>query len=154
MRAFVRWFGGTSNRTFVACPIAIVAIESARAGGVPRFEWLGVPLMAGGYLLYKLCGRYRTRLGGGGPGVAVPPERLVTSGPYRFVRNPMYAGHLVFTLGLAIAFRSWIAGGLLVASVVWFDRRVRRDEARLAGLFGPVYADYAARVKRWVPGVV
>ena len=153
-RSLVRWLSGTSNRTFIVYPIAIAAIETAFAGGVPPTEWLGLPLLAGGYALYKLCGRYRTRVGGGGPGVSVPPQRLVMSGPYSIVRNPMYVGHLVFMLGLAVTFRSWIAAALLVASAIWFDRRVRDDEARLAGLFGAGYADYSARVKRWLPGVL
>ncbi len=154
MSTLARWLGGTSNRTFVAYPIAIAAIETAFAGGVPRLEGRGLLLLAGGYLLYMLCGRYRSRLGGGGPGVSVPPQRLVVSGPYSIVRNPMYLGHLVFMLGLAVTFRSWIAAALLVASAIWFDRRVRDDEARLAGLFGAGYADYSARVKRWLPGVL
>ncbi len=154
MRSVLRWLGGTSNRTFVVYPVAIAVIESALTRGVPRIDWFGVPLLAGGYLLYKLCGRYRSRLGGGGPGVSVPPERLVTTGPYRFVRNPMYVGHLVFMLGLAVTFRSWIAAVLLVGTAFWFDRRVRDDEARLADRFGAAYAEYAKRVKRWVPGVL
>jgi protein-S-isoprenylcysteine O-methyltransferase Ste14 len=36
---------------------------------------------------------------------------------------------------------------------IWFDRRVRGDEVHLAALFGTPYREYAARVKRWVPGV-
>ena len=61
MRPLTRWLGGTSNRTFVAYPCAIAVIESVLAGGLPPIEGLGVPLLAGGYLLYKLSGRYRTR---------------------------------------------------------------------------------------------
>jgi protein-S-isoprenylcysteine O-methyltransferase Ste14 len=37
---------------------------------------------------------------------------------------------------------------------VWFDRRVREDEERLAGLFGDDYRDYCRRVKRWIPGIL
>jgi protein-S-isoprenylcysteine O-methyltransferase Ste14 len=112
-----------------------------------------VPLLAWGYAQYRLVGRFRTAHGGGGPGIEVPPTRVVTEGPYRFTRNPMYLGHLVFMLGLAVTFRSYVGLGLLVLRAVWFHRRVLADEARLTARFGSDYADYKRRVKRWVPGV-
>lgn len=86
--------------------------------------------------------------------MSVPPERLVTDGPYAIVRNPMYLGHLIFLAGLAITLRSWFAVALLVVHAVWFGARVREDETRLANLFGGSYTEYAKRVKRWIPGVV
>ncbi|MEO5699834.1 MAG: isoprenylcysteine carboxylmethyltransferase family protein, partial [Casimicrobiaceae bacterium] len=89
-----------------------------------------------------------------GPGTAVPPERLVTDGPYGVVRNPMYLGHLIFLAGLALLFRSWAAALLLLYHLHWFDARAKEDEARLHGLFGATYAAYAARVKRWLPGIL
>jgi protein-S-isoprenylcysteine O-methyltransferase Ste14 len=110
--------------------------------------------LAWGYLQYRQVGRYRSREGGGGPGMAVPPERLVTEGAYRWVRNPMYLGHLIFLAGVALALGSW-AGALVFAfHLFWFDRRVRQDEGRLEVLFGEAYRDYRARVKRWIPGLL
>ena len=78
------------------------------------------------------------------------PERIVTSGPYAWSRNPMYAGHVVFFTGLAISSGSPLAIGALLGHLPWFDRRARRDEARLHARFGAAYDDYAARVPRWV----
>ena len=91
--------------------------------------------------------------GGGGPGLEVPPKSIVTEGPYRYTRNPMYLGHLIFMAGLAVSFGSWLAAALLVFNAVWFHRRVLRDEARLESRFGPAYLAYKARVPRWIPGV-
>ena len=91
--------------------------------------------------------------GGGGPGITVPPEHLVEDGLYAYTRNPMYLGHLIFMLGLAVTFWSWLALILLAVNAIWFHRRVLDDEARLSKLFGAQYADYQARVKRWIPGV-
>ena len=149
-----RWFQSTSNRTFVAYPLMLAAIELAIHRGAIAVNPWATPLLAWGYLQYKLVGIYRSRMGGGGPGLSVPPQRLVTEGPYRLVRNPMYLGHLIFLAGLALVLRSWIGAALFVAQVVWFQQRVVGDEARLAQLFGADYAAYAARVKRWIPGVV
>ena len=151
---FRRWLKGTSNRTFVVWPVALFAIEALLQQGWPGIHWWGLPFLAWGYLQYKLVGRYRLRLGRGGPGVSVPPERIVESGPYRWLRNPMYLGHLIFFVGIAVTLGSWVALAVLVLHLFWFDRRVREDEQRLAELFGEPYRDYCRRVKRWIPGLV
>lgn len=149
-----RWLGSTSNRTFIAWPLALFAVEALLQQGLPAIHWWGIPLLAWGYLQYRLVGNYRTRIGGGGPGISIPPDRIVDTGPYRFTRNPMYLGHLVFFAGIALTLGSWIAAAVLAAHAFWFDRRVREDEERLEARFGPAYAEYRRRVKRWIPGVV
>lgn len=148
-----RWFKSTSNRTFIVYPLLLFALEFALQGGMPAVAPWALPLLAWGYLQYRLVGNYRLQLGKGGPGVDVPPEAIVEQGPYRFVRNPMYLGHLIFMLGLALALRSWPAAALFAVHVIWFDRRVVADEERLEALFGAPYLDYKTRVKRWIPGV-
>lgn len=148
------WLRSTPNRTFVLYPLCVVAVELIHQGGSLAVVPWGVPLLAWGYLQYRLVGRYRLGIAKGGPGLATPPEQLVVDGPYGYVRNPMYLGHLIFLLGLAITFWSWLALALFAVHVVWFDRRARGDEASLAIRFGAPYADYKARVKRWIPGVV
>lgn len=147
-----RWLKGTSNRTFVLWPLLMLALQAGMERGWPHVNPWALPLLAWGYGQYKAAGILRTRRGGGGPGLSNPPERLVTTGPYRFTRNPMYLGHLIFFLGLAVAF-SGLAWLVFAAHLLWFDRRARVDEMHLLELFGPAYADYRGRVKRWVPGV-
>jgi protein-S-isoprenylcysteine O-methyltransferase Ste14 len=107
-----------------------------------------------GYLQYRWVGSYRLPLAGGSHGMEVPPERIVSQGPYRFTRNPMYLGHLIFLLGLVVTFRSWLAVLILAARALWFHRRVLGDEVRLGGIFGAEYQSYRARVKRWIPRVL
>ena len=153
-RAAARWLSSTSNRTFVLWPIVIFVAEAALQQGIPRIEIWGLPLLAWGYLQYRLVGNYRLHEGGGGPGISIPPERLVTGGPYRYCRNPMYLGHLIFLAGIALSLDSWLAAAVFVYHAAWFDRRVRDDEARLIVLFGDPYRAYLARVKRWIPGLL
>ena len=149
-----RWLASTSNRTFVVYPLLVIAVELAvRRGALTILAW-PLLLMPWGYLQYKLAGRYRLAQGGGGPGMSVPTERLVTTGPYRLTRNPMYLGHLIFLAGLALAFRSWFGAALLLVHLPWFHRRALEDEAQLAERFGDAYLQYARRVKRWIPGVL
>jgi len=150
----VSWLSSTPNRTFVLWPVVLVGAEAVLQGGFPRIESWALPILLWGYLQYRLAGRYRLREGRGGPGLSVAPERLVTGGPYRYSRNPMYLGHLIFLAGLALALRSWLATAVFVGHAIWFQRRVRSDEKRLALLFGDPYRDYCARVKRWIPGIL
>lgn len=145
--------GSTSFRTFVLFPVLVLAWELALNRGRLRLEPWFLPLLAWGYLQYRLVGNYRIRRGGGGPGMDTPPERLVTGGPFAFCRNPMYLGHIIFLAGLAAALQSWLAAALAAGTAVWFQFRVRRDERRLEERFGEPYREYLARVKRWVPGL-
>jgi protein-S-isoprenylcysteine O-methyltransferase Ste14 len=147
-----RWFASTPRRTFVLFPLAVVVFEFAFRGQLTIVPW-GVLFLIGGYALYRFAGNYRIARGKGGPGIDVPPEDLVTSGPYQYTRNPMYLGHLIFMLGLTITFVSWLAAALFLFHIYWFHRRVREDEERLTARFGKPYTAYTAKVKRWVPFV-
>jgi protein-S-isoprenylcysteine O-methyltransferase Ste14 len=158
--ADVRWHASvvkilrsTSFRTFILYPVVVLAWELWLNDGRLQLRPWFAPLLAWGYLQYRLVGRYRLRLGGGGPGMDTPPERLVTSGPFALCRNPMYLGHLIFLAGLALSLRSWLAAALAAGTAVWFQFRVLRDERRLAGRFGDAYMQYCSRVKRWIPAI-
>jgi protein-S-isoprenylcysteine O-methyltransferase Ste14 len=155
MDKLVRWLRRTPVQTFVWCPLTVIAFEYAWQGGhialVPVALAVGLPLMLWGFLQYKLVGRYRGPRAGGGPGMETMPDRVLDHGPYRYTRNPMYLGHLIFLVGLAIALWSWFALLLLAARAAWFHRRVLHDEARLHDAFGADYDAYRSRVKRWVP---
>lgn len=107
--------------------------------------------MVWGYFQFRLCGDYRQQLHAGGRGMASTPDKLITTGPYEYTRNPMYLGHLLFLTGLALVSRSWVAWAILLASKPWYQLRVLEDEARLRAHFGADYEDYCQRVKRWIP---
>ena len=151
MDRLLRWLTRTPVQTFILCPLAVIAFEWVWHGGRPIVVWWGVPLLIWGYLQYKLIGRYRGPRAGGGPGMETMPQRILDVGPYRFTRNPMYLGHLIFLVGLAITFWSWFALILLATRAVWFHCRVLRDEKRLHATFGADYDAYRVRVKRWIP---
>jgi protein-S-isoprenylcysteine O-methyltransferase Ste14 len=113
-----------------------------------------VPLLVWGYLQYLYVGSYRLPRAGGTAGMDLAPARIITQGPYRFTRNPMYLGHLIFMLGVTLTFWSWLALVIFTGRAYWFDRRVLRDEVRLEKIFGTEYAAYRAQVKRWIPGLL
>ncbi len=153
LTAAARFILSSPGQTFVLFPVATIVFETLRRRALPRPKRRFLPLLAWGYTQYRLCGRYRQARGGGGPGIARPPERLVTTGPYALSRNPMYLGHLIFVLGLALAFRSPLATALSLSHTIRFWRRVQADEERLSDLFGDQYHVYQGRVKRWIPGL-
>jgi protein-S-isoprenylcysteine O-methyltransferase Ste14 len=153
-RQILRWLGRTPVQTFILYPLAVIAFELVIRRGALTIVPSGAPLLAWGYLQYLLVGGYRLPRAGGSPGMDVPPERIIAHGPYRFTRNPMYLGHLIFMLGVALSFWSWFALLLLVGRAWWFHRRVLQDETRLTTIFGAEYTAYQARVKRWIPGIL
>jgi len=153
MTRITRLLRSTSFRTFILYPLLVVSWELILSDGRLRLEPWFLPLLAWGYLQFWLIGKYRIRRGGGGPGMDTPPERLVTTGPFAYSRNPMYLGHVIFLLGLALSLQSVLAALITVATAVWFHFRVQRDERRLNERFGQPYLDYTARVRRWVPGL-
>jgi len=153
MDRLLHWLRRTPVQTFILSPLAVIGFELIWRGGALAIVPWGLPLIAWGYLQYRVVGRYRLGQGGGGPGMTTLPRRIVDEGPYRYTRNPMYLGHLVFMLGLALTFWSWFALVLFALRAAWFQKRVWGDEARLATTFGGEYIAYQARVKRWVPGL-
>ncbi len=82
----------------------------------------------------------------------VPIERgeLQTAGVYRYVRHPIYSGVLLIVAGITLRSGSWFTLAVAVVTFVFFDRKARWEEARLAERY-PQYAGYAARTPRFVP---
>src|SRR5262245_14884903 len=102
-------------------------------------------------ILVDLAMRF-VRQGHGTPVPVAPPQRLVVSGVFRWVRNPAYLAAVGALVGQGLVFASrpvliyalamWIAFHLLV--VVYEEPTLRRK-------FGAEYEDYCRRVPRWVP---
>src|SRR5262249_31159033 len=89
----------TPGQTFLLCPLAVIAAELVLRGGTLVFVPWGCVLLVWGYLQYLLVGSYRLPRAGGSRGMDVYPDRIIATGPYRYTRNPMYLGHLIFMLG-------------------------------------------------------
>ena len=76
---------------------------------------------------------------------------LVTSGVFRFSRNPMYLGMLLFLLGTAIILN--IIGGLIISILFIFYMnffQIIPEEKALQNLFGKNYRNYRKTVRRWI----
>jgi protein-S-isoprenylcysteine O-methyltransferase Ste14 len=78
-------------------------------------------------------------------------HRLITSGPYRYIRHPRYLGAFLVAIGLAILFRSWVglAAGVLFLGVLLF--RIKDEETLLRREFGQEWETYCKRSWRLLP---
>ena len=77
--------------------------------------------------------------------------QVVTSGIYRFTRNPIYLGFLLMVIGLPV--NSGLLWGLVLAPFyVWTMNRlvIQHEEAYLTRKFGNAYISYTSRVRRWL----
>ncbi len=80
-----------------------------------------------------------------------PTTAIVTTGPYRFSRNPIYVGLTLLYLGLASAFNTWWAVILLVPILAIMHLGVvRREERYLEQKFGEPYRQFCSRVRRYL----
>ena len=115
-------------------------------------EWahrLGIAFFAAG--LIGLTGVFAFARAGTPPDPRRPTTRLVTGGPYRFSRNPMYLGLTLWYLAVAAWFNALCV--LLVLPFVLYTLQrgvIRREEAYLRRRFGQEYEAYCARVRRWL----
>jgi protein-S-isoprenylcysteine O-methyltransferase Ste14 len=76
---------------------------------------------------------------------------LVTAGPYRFTRNPMYLGLVIVSLGVAVAVGAWPMFAVPIAVFATPALvHIPFEEAKMRRQFGGAYDDYVARVRRWI----
>ena len=110
---------------------------------------LGALLVIGSLLLVSSAVREFRR-----EGTNVVPTRpalkIVTTGPYRFTRNPMYLSMVLFLLGLSLVFS--LEWGIIFMPILWigYDRLiVAREEAYLSAKFGGGYQLLLDKTRRW-----
>ena len=120
--------------------------------GFVGFRVLGALLMAAGLpVLLDSFARFALK-GLGTPAPIAPPERLVVTGLYRHVRNPIYVALTSLIVGQALFFgdvRLFEYGlGLWAFFYIWV---LALEEPELRARFGAEYRDFCAHVRRWIP---
>ena len=125
-----------------------------RPARIGPFQAAGMLIGAAGGALALWCVSSFALTGRGTPVPFAAPRRLVTGGPYRFVRNPMYIGAGLLFAGAAVFYESRLLAGYVIAFVlaghlfiVWYE------EPTLRRMFGCEYTAYSIRVGRWWPSV-
>ena len=115
------------------------------------FNLLALVLLVPGITLLIWCIRDFLVTGKGTLAPWDPPRLLVSSGSYRFSRNPMYVGVSLILLGWSMAFESWdLLVYALIVMTAFHLRVVFGEEPWLARMHGRKWDDYVARVPRWL----
>jgi len=115
---------------------------------------LSIPLLLLGWLLsgWSVVAFFLT---GGTPVPFNPPPRLITTGLYAYVRNPMFLGGFLFLLGLGVLLGSlsltFIFAPLLIVLYVFYVKAV--EEKEMEKKFGQEYLEYKKRVPMFIPRV-
>ena len=123
--------------------------------GIELPEWTRLPgiifMIAGGFLVLT-CVVIFIILGKGTPAAFDPPTEFVATGPYAYVRNPMYIGGFILLTGLGLYHHSLsILILLLILFLVFHLFVVYYEEPTLEKQFGKSYTDYKKRINRWIP---
>ena len=142
--------------------LAALAIGIAFEAAWPR----GLGASAGGWLLAQLtlglagmvAGAVLMRLGirefrkaGTDFRPTEPTTRIITTGPFRFSRNPLYVSLTLIYLGIALAIDSaWVLAMVVPALIVMRYGVIAREERYLERKFGDTYLSYRNRVRRWI----
>jgi protein-S-isoprenylcysteine O-methyltransferase Ste14 len=131
--------GLLANRLY---PVAFLPRGLSRVPG-----WL---LIAGGFSIGTLGFREMKRAGTN-VDPREPTTAIVTGGPYRFTRNPLYLSMTLIYSGVTALFNA-LPAALLLPVVLAVMRRgvIEREERYLEGKFGDEYLNYKAQVRRWI----
>ncbi len=150
------------NMLFFRALLAFLVLPGLVAGLVPVLILSGQPgvgrgpcwawvLLGAGLAVLLACVREFYVAGKGTLAPWQPPRRLVTTGLYRFSRNPMYVGVLLVVGGWALAAGSAVLGWYAAFLAAGFHLRVLfYEEPVLKKMFGPEWERYRAQTRRWL----
>ena len=119
------------------------------ADGVALWPGIALGVLGVGIAVW---GRARMRRAGTNVDPTRPATAIVTTGPFRFTRNPLYLGITGLYLGLTLALNSWWGIAVLVPLLALMHFGVvLREERYLERKFGDDYRQYKSRVARYLP---
>ena len=144
-------------------PVAQVIIAAAAMYGVSKmaptltFSLSGSTILAVGLGVIGLSlgimgvSQFRIAQTTPNPQALEKVSRLVTSGIYRYSRNPMYVGLVLILSGWAFHLSHFLAFVVLPIFVLYMTRfQIQPEERVMARKFGKTYQDYVSRVRRWI----
>ena len=164
VRETVRGKGGRSRdrgtRVLIAISLgAAIAVASIATSVAPSLRIpvavrvfgvivMGLGLATRVWAVAALGGAFRTTV------EVDPAQAVVTTGPYRWIRHPSYAGLLLILAGLGLGLGNWLSAAACLAlplpAIAW---RIHIEEAELRRVLGDAYRAYQTRTARLIPGL-
>jgi protein-S-isoprenylcysteine O-methyltransferase Ste14 len=136
----------------VAGYIPLVLLRNGTQIETGILAYLAFPFWLIGSVILLWCFWDFTFKGRGTPAPIAPPKELVTTGFYRYVRNPIYVGILAILIGHFLWFGYWNLLIYMIFAFVGFHLFVTfYEEPTLKQKFGASYENYLKRVPRWIP---
>jgi protein-S-isoprenylcysteine O-methyltransferase Ste14 len=118
--------------------------------GAPGIRLIGLALIVGGAVL-AIAGRRELQRHDTNVDPREPALRVVTSGPYRYTRNPLYLSITIILAGIGLAVNGlWILLALIPTLIVMSRGVIDREERYMERKFGDEYARYRRAVRRWI----
>ena len=148
----VLWAAVLPGLTVCFVPWRFFGVASAALDMTHPAHLAGLTFVAAGASLLAACIWEFAQRGRGTLSPLDPPRRLVISGLYRFVRNPMYVSVTAVVIGQAALFGDWRL--LVYGAVFWLACHLfvmGYEEPTLARTFGDEYERFRANVPRWIP---
>lgn len=138
----------------VAGFIPLVLLRTGSQIQTGFLSYLAFPLWLIGFAMLVWCFWDFVQKGKGTPAPIEPPKKLVVSGLYNHVRNPMYVGIASILIGHFLWFGFWSLLMYTAIVVTAFHLFVTLyEEPNLRGRFGAAYEAYCQRVPRWIPRI-
>jgi protein-S-isoprenylcysteine O-methyltransferase Ste14 len=154
-RGRTSWSGGLKIRVVIVAVAVVLArlgaFRSHRANTDPCLAAIGLVLFGLGLAL-AIWARVHLGRNWGTPMTQKVEPELVTSGPYRLVRHPIYSGILLAGIGTAVAL-SWLWLPVLALAGIYFIYSATVEERYLAEQFPDSYPRYRRSTKMLVPFV-
>jgi protein-S-isoprenylcysteine O-methyltransferase Ste14 len=138
---------------FVSIAISFYLRSLNLGSFVSGFQYIGIAFMILGiyireWAIFTLGKGFTVR-------VHVQKEgKLITHGPYKYIRNPSYTGSFLTFIGLPLAMGTWL--GLIIIlliNIVTFSYRINVEEKALIEAYGEDYESYMKRTWRLIPGI-
>jgi protein-S-isoprenylcysteine O-methyltransferase Ste14 len=133
-------------RTYLACPPLLFALFWHSYEIESDFIWpLGIGIFLAGLFLRIWAQqhlKHRLRV----------HKQLTTTGPYKFIRNPLYFGNIMICVSATIVSELlWLIPVTLFWCIVTYSIVIRYEEARQLNKYGDAYRRYLSEVPRWIP---
>lgn len=134
------------HRTFTYFRVPLMTVAVVAVVGFIHDKsafWIGAPVAVLGELMQMWAASHLHK-----------DERLTVSGPYSYVRNPMYIGRFILGLGFFLMTQNpYLVAAYVILFAIYANLRVGREERRLREIFSPNYQRYCSEIRRWLPSL-